>query len=87
MRWNCLWSEKEHCYSTHGDYALLGPYASDEVPAGTSLYICNLAKKSSMKINVPEELESNIQICLAVNEKKLLLTDGKECYLVDVSGL
>lgn len=80
-------SESEHCYSTHGDYALLGPYASGEVPVDATLYICNLAKKTSMKINVPKELGSDMQICLAVNEKKLLLTDGKECYFVDVSGL
>lgn len=75
------------CYSTHGDYVLLGPYNPDEVPAGVSLYICNLARKTSKKITVPKALGSDVQICLAVNEKKLLLTDGKECYLVDVSGL
>lgn len=79
--------EAECCYSTHGDYALLGPYNSGEAPRGTALYICNLAKKTSKKIEVPRELGGDIQICLAVNEKKLLLTDGKECYLVDVSGL
>lgn len=75
------------CYSTHGDYALLGPYNPDEVPAGASLYICNLARKTSKKIEVPKVLGGDVQICLTVNEKKLLLTDGKECYLVDVSGL
>lgn len=78
----------ECCYSTHGDYALLGPHNHrEESLAGATLYICNLAKKTSKKIQIPGELGSDMQICLAVNEKKLLLTDGRECYLVDIKEL
>ena len=50
-------------------------------------YLCNLAEKSYMKIEALSGLGTELSISLAAKEKKMLLSDGKEAYLVDISEL
>lgn len=69
--------------SAKGDYVLFGILEKDDV----AFYLVNLADKKFMKMEVPKELHSNVELYLAAKEKKLLLTNGKEAYLADVSQL
>ena len=40
-----------------------------------------------MKMDVPPELSDQLEIYPAVSEKKLLLTNGTEGYIVDVEDM
>lgn len=78
----------ENLYSVRGigNYILFGYDENDEKPQ-EDYCLVNLEQKTSMKINIPKEMEGNIEMHLAVSEKKLLLTNGTEAYIVDVSQL
>ena len=65
--------------SARGDYVLLRDLEEKNAP----FYLCNLKEKSCVEINVPEGLAEDVEIYLAANENKKLLTDGKEAYLVN----
>lgn len=69
--------------SYRGDYVLLGNL---EEAKGT-YYLCNLKEQTYMTIDPPSKLKENVDIYLAAKEGKILLTDGKEAYLVDVKKL
>lgn len=69
-----------------GNYILFGYDEDDEKPQ-EDYCLVNLEQKTSMKINIPKEMEGNIEMYLTVSEKKLLLTNGTEAYIVDVSQL
>lgn len=69
-----------------GNYILFGYDEDDEKPQ-EDYCLVNLEQKTSMKINIPKEMEGNIEMHLTVSEKKLLLTNGTEAYIVDVSQL
>lgn len=72
-----------HIISSRGDYALLGNPQEPNTP----FYLCNMKEKTYMTIEPPAGLNENVEIYLAAKENKILLTDGKEAYLVDVSDL
>ena len=72
-------SDFVHVSHAVGDYVLFG---TDEA---LSYYLCNLNKKTSMRIDVPKPISGDIQMYLASKENKLLITDGREAYLVDIS--
>lgn len=77
---------ENYCISDYkGNYLLLEEEREQET--GTKYCLVNLEQKTSMKINIPKEMEGNIEMHLAVSEKKLLLTNGTEAYIVDVSQL
>ena len=81
---------ENYCISDYkGNYLLLKEENEEEreQETGTKYCLVNLEQKTSMKINIPKEMEGNIEMHLAVSEKKLLLTNGTEAYIVDVSQL
>lgn len=68
--------------SSKGDYILLRDWDEKDTP----FYLCNLAKESYMEIDVPSGLKDDVEIYLAAKENKILLTDGREAYLVDAGS-
>lgn len=72
-----------HTIEVKGDYVLFGTLENEEAV----FYLLNLKNQTFMKINVPQKMHSNVEMYLAAKEKKLLLTNGKEAYLADVSKL
>lgn len=75
--------EFPHPLSFRGDYVLLKNLESEKTP----YYLCNLKEKKYMTIVPPSALKEGVEIYLAAKEKKILLTDGKDAYLVDISNL
>lgn len=69
--------------SSWGDYVLLKDAADEKAP----YYLCNLKKKAYMTIAPPSGLKENVEIYLAAKEEKILLTDGKDAYLVDIRDI
>ena len=69
-----------------GDYILFGYDADDEKPR-EDYCLVDLAEQTFMKIDVPPELCDQLEIYPAVSEKKLLLTNGTEGYIVDVEDM
>ena len=69
--------------SYRGDYVLLKNLDHEKTP----YYLCNLKEKTYMTINPPLELKEDVKIYLAAKEEKILLTDGKDAYLVDIQNL
>lgn len=66
--------------SLRGDYVLLGNLEEQGMP----YYLCNLKEKTYMKINAFSGFGKEVEMYLAAKEGKMLLTDGKEAYLVTV---
>lgn len=69
-----------------GDYILFGYDADDEKPR-EDYCLVDLAEQTFMKMDVPPELSNQLEIYPAVSEKKLLLTNGTEGYIVDVEDM
>ncbi len=69
--------------SYRGDYILLGNSEEPEMP----YYLCNVKEKTYMTIAPSDKLKENVEIFLASKEDKILLTDGKEAYLVDIQNI
>ena len=67
-----------HPLASRGDYVLLGNLEEQDQP----FYLCNLSDRTSMKIDAFPGAGDEIGLYLASKEGKLLLTDGKEAYLV-----
>ena len=72
-----------HPLSYRGSYILLGNPQNEKTP----YYLCDLNEKKYMTIELPSSLETDIKIYLAAKEEKILLTDGKDAYLVDIHNL
>ena len=72
-----------HPLSYRGNFVLLGNPQNKKSP----YYLCDLKGKKYMKIEAPSTLEKDIKIYLAAKEEKILLTDGKDAYLVDIHNL
>ena len=72
-----------HFLGKAGDYAMYGDKEENNSP----YFLVNLAKKTFMKINVPQEMHFDVEMYLAGAEKKLLLVNETEAYIVDVSEL
>lgn len=69
-----------HPVSSRGDYVLLGNLEEQDMP----YYLCNLKEKTYMKIDAFSGFQEEVGLYLAAKEGKILLTDGKEAYLVTV---
>lgn len=67
-----------HPLSSRGDYVLLGNLEEQGMP----YYLCNLRKKTYRKIDAITGFREEVEMYLAAKEGKMLLTDGKESYLV-----
>lgn len=50
-------------------------------------YLCNLIDETSMKFTIPDELYSQTEIFLVSSEKKLIITNDKTAYLIDIKNL
>jgi hypothetical protein len=67
-----------HPLTYRGDYVLLGNLEEQGMP----YYLCNLRKKTYRKIDAITGFKEEVEMYLAAKEGKMLLTDGKEAYLV-----
>ena len=79
--------EDVYTLSGTGSYFLFGYDEDDGDQPGTAYCLVNLDQQTFMKIHIPKELYFDVEMYLTVSEKKLLLTNGKEAYIVDVSEL
>ena len=70
-----------------GSYFLFGYDEDDGDQPGSAYCLVNLDQQTFMKIHIPKELYFDVEMYLTVSEKKLLLTNGTEAYIVDVSEL
>ncbi len=79
--------EDVYTLSGTGSYFLFGYDEDEGDQPGTAYCLVNLDQQTFMKIHIPKELYFDVEMYLTVSEKKLLLTNGKEAYIVDVSEL
>ena len=72
--------ETDPSYSTsiYKDYFLI--WNEDDLPA----YLCNIKKKTTVKLNPPEKLRYTLQMYFSQKENALLFTNEKEVYLVNL---
>ena len=71
-------AEDVHIMQVNGEYVLLGA-DSDDV-----YYLYNLQDETYRELDIPEEIRGTLDMYVAKNEKKLMLTNEKEAYLVDL---
>ena len=71
-------AEDVHIMQINGNYVLLGT-DSDE-----AYYLYDLQQDTYIKLDIPEEIRGTLELYIAKKEKKLLLTNEKEAYLVDM---
>ena len=71
-------AEDVHIMQVNGDYVLLGT-DSDDV-----YYLYNLQDETYRELDIPEEIRGTLEMYVAKKEQKLLLTNEKEAYLVDL---
>ncbi len=71
-------AEDVHIMQVNGDYVLLGT-DSDDV-----YYLYNLQDETYRELDIPEEIRGTLEMYVAKKEKKLLFTNAKEAYLVDL---
>ena len=62
----------------NGDYVLLG------TDFDAVYYLYNLQDETYRELDIPEEIRGTLEMYIAKKEKKLLLTNEKEAYLVDL---
>ena len=72
--------ETNPSYSTsiYKDYFLI--WNEEDLPA----YLCNIKKKTAVKLNPPEDLQYTLQVYFSQKENALLFTNEKEVYLVNL---
>ena len=66
-----------------GDYVIFGDIDMED----DTFYLVNLSKKSWKKIDIPKEFRKNMEMHIVNTQKKILVTNSKKAYLVDVSSL
>ena len=71
-------AEDVHIMQINGEYVLLGT-DSDDV-----YYLYNLQEDIYRELDIPEEIRGTLEMYVAKKEKKLLFTNEKEAYLVDL---
>ena len=71
-------AEDVHIMQVNGEYVLLGT-ESDDV-----YYLYNLQEDIYRELDIPEEIRGTLEMYIAKKEKKLLLTNEKEAYLVNL---
>lgn len=72
--------ETDPSYSTsiYKDYFLI--WSEEDLPA----YLCNIKRKTAVKLSPPEELRYTLQVYFSQKENALLFTNEKEVYLVNL---
>lgn len=72
--------ETDPSYSTsiYKNYFLI--WSEEDLPA----YLCNIKKKTAVKLNPPEDLRYTLQVYFSQKENALLFTNEKEVYLVNL---
>ena len=71
-------AEDVHIMQVNGEYVLLGT-ESDDV-----YYLYNLQEDIYRELDIPEEIRGTLEMYIVKKEKKLLLTNEKEAYLVNL---
>lgn len=71
-------AEDVHIMQINGDYVLLG------TDSGDVYYLYNLQDETYRELDIPEEIQGTLEMYIAKKEKKLLLTNEKEAYLVNL---
>ena len=71
-------AEDVHIMQVNGDYVLLG------ADSGDVYYLYNLQDETYRELDIPEEIRGTLEMYIAKKEKKLLLTNEKEAYLVNL---
>ena len=71
-------AEDVHIMQINGDYVLLG------TDSGDVYYLYNLQNETYRELDIPEEIWGTLEMYIAKKEKKLLLTNEKEAYLVNL---
>ena len=62
---------------TNGNYVLFGDLEEPD-----TFCLCNLDTHKYIKFTIPKELRSDIEMYLSAVKSKMLITDGKDAYLV-----
>lgn len=73
-------AEDVHIMQVNGDYVLLGT-DSDDV-----YYLYNLQDETYRELDIPEEIRGTLEMYVAKKEGKLLFTNEKEAYLVNLGN-
>ena len=71
-------AEDVHIMQINGDYVLL------ETDFDAVYYLYNLQDETYRELDIPEEIRGTLEMYIAKKEKKLLLTNEKEAYLVNL---
>ena len=71
-------AEDVHIMQINGDYVLLG------TDFDAVYYLYNLQDETYRELDIPEEIRGTLEMYIAKKEKKLLFTNEKEAYLVDL---
>ena len=71
-------AEDVHIMQINGDYVLLG------TDSGDVYYLYNLQDETYRELDIPEEIRGTLEMYIAKKEKKLLLTNEREAYLVNL---
>ena len=71
-------AEDVHIMQINGDYVLLG------TDSGDVYYLYNLQDETYRELDIPEEIRGTLEMYIAKKEKKLLLTNEKEAYMVNL---
>ena len=66
-----------------GDYVLFGNLEEKK----QAVYLVQLTNHTWKKMNIPRKLRNDMEIHLVKTQKKILITNKKRAYLVDVSAL
>ena len=70
-------SEDAAIADANGNYVLFG-----DLEGPDTLCLCNLDTHKYIKFTIPKELRSDIEMYLSAVKSKMLITDGKDAYLV-----
>ena len=71
-------AEDVHIMQINGDYVLLG------TDFDAVYYLYNLQDETYRELDIPEEIRGTLEMYIAKKEKKLLLTNEKEAYMVNL---
>ena len=71
-------TDPSYSISIYKDYFLI--WNEEDLPA----YLCNIKRKTAVKLNPPEELRYTLQVYFSQKENALLFTNEKEVYLVNL---
>ena len=69
--------KSEDIAAANGNYVLFG-----ELEKPDTFCLCNLETHKYIKFTIPKELRSDIEMYLSAVKSKMLITDGKDAYLV-----